>query len=82
MHTPQNRVKSHPGPGSSRTGVARGRVHSIVPYNMAIIRYNAMMKQSTLNPPWLPVRLRGGYMVHAVSRPPVADLGRASICSV
>ena len=27
---------------------------------------SAMMKESTLNPPWLPVRLRGGYMVHAV----------------
>ena len=27
---------------------------------------NAMMKQSTLRPPWLPVRLRGGYMVQAV----------------
>ena len=41
MHTPQKWVKSHPGPGSSRTGVARHRAQG-----------NAVHYDITLNSVW------------------------------
>ena len=41
MHTPQKWVKSHPGPGSSRTGVAKDPNHR----KATVIRVNILGQQ-------------------------------------